>query len=272
MTNLDYGLVNIKGKNKHRNEDYHLIASRFIPGTHERVTVVAISDGMGGHDHADQASHIAIKALEDLWAECFEHQDEKITLYGVISEFENKLPNVLDSVDEQLISLEETKMGTTLSVLLLAEKYYYIAHVGDGRIYKLNSNLEENSFVTEDLEKGPSALQLTEDHSWINLQIKRGKLNEDEALNHKNSSLIYECLGVRRGVNPFYTFGSYTDNEVFVLMTDGVYKNLRTSDITQIFKDELLKGTKLQDVVDIILSKIQNTAFDDDICLIAISV
>lgn len=270
MMSLDYGLINVKGKNKQRNEDYHLIASNTITDSSEQITIVAIADGMGGHSQAKQASHIAIEELENLWYRIFETQ-KKTSLYKIISQIENEIPELLKNIDIKLNENPEDKMGTTLSILLMAEKYYYIAHVGDGRIYLMKDSATKDIFKTQDLEYNNNFNLITEDQSWVSLQIKQNKMTHEEALNHKKSNLIYECLGVKPGVNPLYSFGTYAEGDKFILMTDGVYKNLSIDKIYNLIENEIGNSEKLQSVADKIYDALLGTPLDDDVCFIAIN-
>jgi protein phosphatase len=56
-------------------------------------------------------------------------------------------------------------MGTTVSVLLICDEYAVTAQVGDSRIYRVRDN---------------DAMQLTEDHTLINWQIREGIITPEE--------------------------------------------------------------------------------------------
>ena len=71
-------------------------------------------------------------------------------------------------------------MGTTLTAALLEDDHVAIAHVGDSRAY---------------MYRDGELVRLTRDHSLVDELVQRGKLTEEEALEHPQRSIITRALG-----------------------------------------------------------------------------
>ena len=77
------------------------------------------------------------------------------------------MSQVLEKVNKEIISYGLSiaeKVGTTTSVLLIFNNNFYIVHVGDSRIYRLNRQLE----------------QLTEDHTYVAMSVKKNLMTKEE--------------------------------------------------------------------------------------------
>ncbi len=158
--------------------------------------VIALADGMGGHNAGEVASQETLSNLkfflEDLprGMASVEFQEMMIEWLSSI----NKIINSRGLIDRSLI-----EMGTTLvGVVYYSGKYYWI-NCGDSRLYRLrNGKLE----------------QITTDHS---LNILRGE--------SKHSNVITNCIGAGNN-HSFLDIFDFTDdisiNDVYMLCSDGL--------------------------------------------------
>jgi len=78
-------------------------------------------------------------------------------------------------------------MGTTLVAARFNDGKFTIAHVGDSRIYLMRSGL---------------LLQLTEDHSLVMEQVRRGIMTLEEARNSTAQHIITRALGTEDNSPP----------------------------------------------------------------------
>ena len=76
-------------------------------------------------------------------------------------------------------------MGTTMSALLVRGEYAITAQVGDSRIY---------------LVRDGSAEQVTEDHTLVAWQVKKGLITPDEARHSRQKNVITRAVGSREYV------------------------------------------------------------------------
>jgi protein phosphatase len=113
-------------------------------------------------------------------------------------------------------------MGTTLVAARFAEGKFTIAHVGDSRIYLL---------------RGGSLLQLTEDHSLVMEQVRRGILTMEEAKKSASQHIITRALGTDDNSPPDLAEFPAEEGDVLLLTTDGVLRHLEDEEIRQILAD-----------------------------------
>src|SRR5699024_62818 len=109
-------------------------------------------------------------------------------------------------------------MGTTLTLVAFAKRRAYVGHVGDSRAF---------------LVRGERIYQLTKDHSWVEEQLQRGLLSEDEAEHHQWRNLITRVLGTRPQVAPDVIELEVQPGDVFVLSTDGLHELVRPEEIQE---------------------------------------
>ncbi|CAD2073926.1 serine/threonine protein phosphatase [Phocicoccus schoeneichii] len=249
------GIINAKGRFKEQNEDYHLVVKNTL--NNDKTSYFAcIADGMGGYDNANVASHFVIDSLENWWKN---YLSNHTNVDHLINELDSELSKEISKLNHELIEkgkLEELKYGTTLSILIIIENVYFVYHVGDGRVYRYDSNLKfEKGTIPLDEKNGLT--QLTLDHTISNLS----------QYPNANTGTLTQCIGVKGEVDVFQTFGTFNKNTFFILCTDGVYKSFEKSEFEQFFSSE----KTAQEIVDNVYNEIKDREFTDDICLIIIN-
>ncbi len=103
----------------------------------------AVCDGVGGLEYGEKASQLVIQEVEKWF--------ETISAWIDIEEIETEIlyAHLLDGVEEwntevrKLSFCENIHTGTTLSLIMIIRKNYYIVQVGDSRIYKYRWRLEQ---------------------------------------------------------------------------------------------------------------------------------
>jgi len=112
-------------------------------------------------------------------------------------------------------------MGTTLVAARFDEGKFTIAHVGDSRIYLMrNGNL----------------LQLTEDHSLVMEQVRRGIMTLEEARHSTAQHIITRALGTEDNSPPDLAEFPAELGDVLVLTTDGVLRHLEDPQIHDVLR------------------------------------
>ena len=137
--------------------------------------VSVVCDGMGGHVGGATASKIAIDTIiENL--NIVYYNDPRIAI-GESIDKANKA--ILQKTLEQP---ELTGMGSTCVLLLVRDGKVYIGHVGDSRIYLVRSK---------------RIVQLTKDHSYVQMLVDYGQITKEEAEHHPRKNEITNALGIR---------------------------------------------------------------------------
>lgn len=97
--------------------------------------------------------------------------------------------SLLEEINGRLIRYgkeNQIQLGTTISAVLLnSDGQYMLCHVGDTRIYTLSDTLQ----------------QLTEDHTFIAREIKRGNMTIEEAKKDNRRNVLLQCIGVNEFLN-----------------------------------------------------------------------
>jgi protein phosphatase len=167
---------------------------------HRGLFVVA--DGMGGHAAGEVASAMAVDIVKRDLAEVRALSDTAVPLLADALRAANHsiFLRTVTEVDKQ-------GMGTTASVLLIANNRYLIGQVGDSRVYLLRES---------------KLLQLTKDHSYVQEQVDAGFLTPEQARNHPYSNVITRCVGASDSVEPDTYSGEVRPGDVFLVASDGL--------------------------------------------------
>jgi serine/threonine protein phosphatase PrpC len=131
---------------------------------------------------------------------------------------------IADAVSEaslrifELASKEEGKrgMGTTLVMLIICGENAYVSNVGDSRAYLIRDN---------------QVYQVTEDHTLVQEQLKRGLITPEEAKNVPYGNVITRAVGVMESVIVDTTHIELMAGDIFLLCTDGLHGYTEDKDI-----------------------------------------
>jgi PPM family protein phosphatase len=183
-------------------DEWHRIGHLFV-----------VADGMGGHAVGDLASRITVETLPHSYYKCDASSVKNRVQHAI--QAANKAIN-----DRARENREFEGMGTTCSILSLAEEGAIVGHVGDSRVYRIRRGRIE---------------QLTFDHSlqWEMIRLGRATIDNVELFHPRN--VITRCLGPDLHVQidvegPF----SVLPGDHFVLCSDGLTNHVTDSEIGQI--------------------------------------
>lgn len=183
-----------------------------------------VADGMGGHAGGDVASRLAVQAI----TACSESraagdssgqehgQDDAAFLRQAVEQANRAI------WQEAQDRPELTGMGTTVVLLLIHQAdppQATLAHVGDSRAY---------------LMRGHSLVQLTQDHSWVEEQIRLGRLARQEAEHHSLRHVLTRALGTNAIIEPDISTHPLLPEDRILLCTDGLTKMLTDEEILRV--------------------------------------
>lgn len=125
---------------------------------HDKVGIVALADGMGGHRAGDVASKIAVEVsvAELIPAQKLDKADGMESLMRVGQAAESANAAIFETAKN---SREFRGMGTTLVLSIFRDSRIFYAHVGDSRLYrvrdgKLQCLTRDHSLIQDVLEAG----------------------------------------------------------------------------------------------------------------------
>jgi len=178
-----FGAYTNIGTTRKTNQDSLLIKKAKSPKG--EILLAVICDGMGGLSKGELASATMIRRFDewfDAELELFLSDPGFDRIAGrwqyLINEINNKFVQVGLETGERL--------GTTFTGILFVGNKMLIEHVGDTRAY----------FT------GDSFCQLTEDQTFINQEIKAGRLTLEEAMVHPKRNALTQCVGASINVVP----------------------------------------------------------------------
>jgi len=175
---LAWGASTHPGTRRPTNEDSYC--------AREDLGLFVVADGMGGHQAGEVASHLAVLAIEALVVETatLDAESWPVPYEPALGRDANRLRAAFLVANHRLRSeasrsLELTGMATTASALLVDGARAAIAHVGDSRVYLLRSGV---------------LTRVTEDHSWVEEQVRAGTLSARDARAHPWRSVVTRAL------------------------------------------------------------------------------
>ena len=128
---------------------------------------------MGGYVGGEIASKTAVEAI----AYYFKNFN-----YAAPVQLEKAIQYANSSIiSKTLIDPSLKGMGTTVSMVTLARHMAFWGHVGDSRIYLYR----EGAFS-----------QISVDHTIVQVLLDKGKITEEEALNHPQRHVLTRAVGV----------------------------------------------------------------------------
>jgi PPM family protein phosphatase len=189
----------------------------------EAINLYVLSDGMGGEAHGEVASAMAVETISKYCQE--PKTDSGVTMAGdteeTWSEKTKQLRNAVVQANFQIYSaaqknLEQRGMGATVTVLWIDGARLSIAHVGDSRAYLLrNGNLQ----------------QLTNDHSLVAEQVRRGILTPQQASESDMQSVLLRALGAHADVEVDVDETEIFPRDVLLLCSDGLTRMVTEPEI-----------------------------------------
>lgn len=205
---------------REQNEDMILVDSHFVRDddfktevnlNHEDRYILAVADGMGGHNRGDVASSDALHNLQ------YYYHDLPKGLSA--SDFNEAMVGWLESINNFVVSKgradEQFKgMGTTLVGLAYYAGDFYSLNCGDSRLYRFRDG---------------ELTQLTTDHS---LNTVLGS--------EKHSSIITNCIG-GGCTSSYIDIVRLTDDirrdDIYLLCSDGLTDMVSDSRISRLLAD-----------------------------------
>lgn len=175
-------------------------------------SLYAVADGMGGHASGQIASELALKTIvKSYYGDTNDEVCESLE-----TAFKRANTYIYDT--SQLIS-DRNGMGTTCTAIVLRDESMYLAQVGDSRLYRIR-NGEIN--------------QISEDHSWVAEQVKRGALTKQEAEQSPFRNVITRSLGSAPDVDVDIQIEKIQKDDIYILCSDGLSGYTQDEDILEI--------------------------------------
>jgi len=192
-------------------------------GFDEKHGVFVVCDGMGGHAAGEVASRIAVDTVLSFFRERKDGPEDDAYLGDAPLGARLLAEAVRQANDAILNYAEEHKntsgMGTTLVAARFSDGIFSIANVGDSRIY---------------LFREGQLLQLTEDHSLVMEQVRRGMITLEQAKKSSAQNIITRALGTDESTLPDLGEFPAQSGDILLLTTDGVLRHVDDEEISNV--------------------------------------
>ena len=241
------------GNTKQTNQDSYNV--RVLSSSLGKVAFAVLCDGMGGLSKGEVASTSLVKAFmkwsetrlptlmaagltDDIirgeWADIAVSFNEKIKLYG------KKIGSAV---------------GTTVAALLLTDDRYYIANVGDTRVYEIADEISV----------------LTKDQTVVAREVELGHLTPEQAETDERRSVLLQCVGASNTVYPDMFFGTTKKNAVYMLCSDGFRHEISSDEIwTYLHPDVMLDPDGMKRNMDYLIYLDKERRERDNITVVSI--
>lgn len=196
-------------------------------GYDTRSAAFVVSDGMGGAQAGEVASSIAVRTVLEIMSRPIENE----IVGGQWAELSPQSRSLATAIRQANRNIFDTAantpacsgMGATIVGASMHGDLLTIAHVGDSRAYLLRDGVLQ---------------QITEDHSFVAEQVRRGILTEEEASRSELQNVITRALGPDETVDPDINEIRAKPGDLFLIATDGLTKPVGDGQIHEILKRE----------------------------------
>lgn len=252
---LEINVLSDKGKRKEANEDS--VFANAISTEKGNYGLFAVADGVGGTELGKYASNLATERLTKWWNEHFPRYIDK---QNILDEVTRELKLEVELMNIKIIEACNSfgkSMATTLSLMFVVNDEASIIHIGDSRVYKINKSQIE---------------MLTEDHSWVELQVKSGAMTREDAEKHKNRHAIIRCLGAKTECKLYLNRCSVKRNDCFLLCTDGFYRYFADAELSEKLLSSDVDYESQTEMLESMLEEIYEKGASDNISAILVKI
>lgn len=180
------------------------------------IVMALVCDGMGGMSCGEIASATVATAFGKWFdARIQDHVRSGLTTEGIAADWNNIVRQKHNAI-RSFADRNGLRIGTTLSVILVAAGKYFLMHVGDCRVYLEDGNL----------------LQLTKDQTLAMREYEAGRISREEYQTDSRHNVLLQCVG-NSSVNPVFLTGEAPQTGGILLCSDGFYHTVDPLELHQ---------------------------------------
>ncbi|HEU5451507.1 MAG TPA: protein phosphatase 2C domain-containing protein [Terriglobales bacterium] len=215
-------------------------------GYDARHGIFVVCDGMGGQAAGEVASKMGVDTILTY----FRQADKSKTYPQIGSAVEgvsaraNRLGSAIRLANEAVHQAAQKHaaqagMGSTVVAVLVdhgeQDGFYSIGHVGDSRVYRM---------------RGGKIEQLTQDHSLVMEQVRRGLISLAEAQVSEMQNIIIKALGPEASVEPDLDDEAALPGDVLVLCSDGLTRHVPDDSMEEVLNNTISLQLACERLVD----------------------
>ncbi len=192
-------------------------------GYDSRYGIFVVCDGMGGQAAGEVASKMGVDIMLDYFRKLGtsggdQHANEQK------SSGAERLAEAIQLANRTIFHAGQHQngqsgMGSTIVAALLRGNSLSIGHVGDSRIYLIRHGAIE---------------QLTDDHSLVMEQVRRGYITLEQAQRSEIQNIILRALGSEEAVEADIEDVAIFPGDLLLMTSDGLTRHLKDEEILAI--------------------------------------
>ena len=211
-------------------------------GYDARYGIFVVCDGMGGAAAGEVASKTSVDTVLKYFREAARSHRYPVvgqTFEGV-SERANALASAIQLANTNVHEMgaknnAQRGMGSTIVAVLTKGNFFSIGHVGDSRIYLIRQG---------------NIQQLTNDHSLVMEQVRRGLITREQAERSEMQNIIIRALGSEDSVKPDVDDMIALPGDILVLASDGLTKHVKDEWMLGIVQESPTLDQACADLID----------------------
>ncbi len=186
--------------------------------------IFMVADGMGGEEAGEEASAQAVASVRTTLEEFLAEEPEDPEMLGEM------LREALQQANRDVHAIAERHpnkrgMGSTASLLCLHRDAWFVAQVGDSRVYLMRDGV---------------ARLLTRDQTVVWELYQQGMIDRDQVNDHPGRHLLTQCIGSGEDLAVDMSEGRLRDQDLFMVCSDGLTGYASEETIFSILADPVI--------------------------------
>ena len=255
---LDIAAASDIGRRKKENEDSFGIFLKDSPENQlfDDGALLVVADGLGGHMGGEIASKLAVSIVKDVTKETVPQPDAEGDSDGSLLELLEryvKMANASVFQTNKDMNTGGKPMGTTLVTALVSPRKIHISNVGDSRVY----HIRDSDILTR-----------TEDHSWVDEQVKMGLMSKSEAEVDARRNVVTRSVGTCEDVEVDSYVWHVVPGDWILVCSDGLINMVKDDDIVT----EFARGGTAASIIHHLIEMANENGGKDNITAIAANI
>lgn len=211
-----------------------------------------VADGMGGHQGGETASRVCVEQVVSHFEKFGNSSNSERALTEEALLSANRAIYELSAKDPTLQG-----MGTTATILRIANQTATIVQVGDSRVYYFN-------------EMG--LWQLTRDHSLVQEKLRAGLITREQVRNDEMKNVITRSVGYESNVHADTYQFPIEKNDGFLICSDGLSGPVDDALMFEILEETSTSGLCLEDAAKKLVESANSRGGDDNVTVVLVKV
>jgi protein phosphatase len=231
------GLGHSVGMQRDHNEDsLFTLTTTLVSNSHQvPFGLYIVADGMGGHQHGELASEVAIRAMAGHLVRALYSPLFSLPATNPSGTLQEILQEGVQTAHRAVVK-QTPGGGTTLTCVLILGDQLNIAHVGDSRVY----------FIYPDRRME----QLTRDHSLVKRLVELGQITTDEAAVHPQRNVLYRALGQGEPVDAEISTARLPESGHLLICSDGLWGTVEEEKLLELVNSDPSPAQACQKMVE----------------------